>query len=108
VRSRSNVWRVIPLAFKPLKRLFVFLFVRWVLRVVGAVFWQAPTDLWGWWVVLGAYGLLVGFVAVYFHLLALDRWLAYGLVWVFLARWRWNLSKYKQDVRPLFERRDDL
>ena len=106
--ARSRVWRVIPYTFKTLRRLLLFFLVRWFLRYVLTICWQAPGAVWGWWVVLGAYGLLVGLLAVYLHVLALERWIAYGLLWLFLARWRWNLAKMKQGVRPLFERRDDL
>ena len=105
---RSSFWRIIPFTFKTLRKLLLFLLVRWLLRYGLAIFWQAPGNLWGWWVVLGAYGLLIGFLAVLSQLLAFERWLAYGLLWLFLARWRWNLVKMKQGVRPLFERRDDL
>jgi hypothetical protein len=105
---KSRVWRVIPYTFKTLRRLLLFLLARWLLRYVLAIFWQSPADLWGWWVVLAAYGLLAGAVAVYCHLLRFDRWLAALILWFFIARWRWNWAKMKQGVRPLFERRDDL
>lgn len=104
----GRVWRVIPYTFKTIRHVLAFLIARWLLRYVLAIFWQAPSVLWSWWVVFGAYSLLLGLLAVYFQLLALERWLAYGLLWVFLARWRWNLAKFKQNVRPLFERREDV
>jgi hypothetical protein len=107
-RLRSSLWRVVPFTFHTLKRLLVYLFVRWLLRYILAIFWRAPAQVWGWWVVLGGYGLVLGFVAVVLQLIALERWLAYGILWFFLTRWRWNHARLKQGVRPLFERRDDL
>jgi hypothetical protein len=50
---RSRAWRVIPYTFKALRRLLLFLFARWIFRYVLAIFWQAPGNLWGWWVVHG-------------------------------------------------------
>ena len=94
--------------FHTIKRLLRFLLVRWVLKYVLVIFWQAPAQVWGWWVILGGYGLVLGFVGVMCERIAVERWLAYGILWGFLARWRWNQARLKQDVRPLFERRDDL
>jgi hypothetical protein len=105
---RSRFWRVIPFTFKTVKRLLLFLFARWLLKALLTACWYAPAQVWGGWVVLGAYGLVLGFLGILVHLIAFDRWLAYGILWSFCARWRWNYARLSKGVRPLFERREDV
>jgi hypothetical protein len=106
--KRSRILRVIPYTFRKVRQVITFLVVRWLVRVIVAVLWQGPAQVWGGWVVLGGYGLALGFLAVVSDLLAVERWLAYSILWGFLASWRWNLARLRQGVRPLFERREDL
>jgi len=108
VARKSRLWRVVPYTFKTVWHVLAFLVARWLLRYVVVICWQAPSALWGWWVVLGTYALLISLILVYLHLLALERWLAAALLWFFASRWRWNFVKMKEGVRPLFERREDL
>ena len=90
------------------KRLFVFLLVRWVSKLLVATFWHAPAKVWGTWVVLGAYLLVVAALGVWVGMVRWEHLLIYSLVWCYCARWRWNYAVVRRGVRPLFERRGDI
>ena len=94
-------------AVRPAQKGIYFL-ARWGWKGIVILAWRFPSFAWGRWVVLGGYGVLMGWCLVQAELVDLQPYLVYTLLWLYAARWRWNYHKAMRGVRPVFERRDDV